>query len=200
MSWSPRAAYGLRRRGLTFSYQESELTGLEGTLTTFQVEPDRITLMRMGRSSQMVFQLGKAALLHVRHPLWGAGPWRINTRKMRSNLNEDGGEIEIDYAIESTTRWRGRTCPHQRAGKRAAAAAVGGVDFGPKRFAKAKTLMPGEFTSPAQIKWGGAPRRLRRGESTHAVAGENLFRINVREKGRCCGSSRSGCRRALWLS
>ena len=35
--------------GYTFSYQESELTGLEGTLTTFQVEPDRITLMRMGK-------------------------------------------------------------------------------------------------------------------------------------------------------
>lgn len=34
--------------GYTLTYQESELTGLEGTLTTFQVEPDCITLLRMG--------------------------------------------------------------------------------------------------------------------------------------------------------
>ena len=103
----------------TLSYQESELTGLEGTLTTFQVEPDRITLMRMGMvNSQMVFQLGKRHFSMYDTP-YGALSIGINTRKMRSNLNEDGGEIEIDYAIE--------------------------ID--------------------------------------HAVAGENLFRINVREKG-----------------
>ena len=35
----------------TLSYQESELTGLEGTLTTFQVEPDRVTLLRVGEST-----------------------------------------------------------------------------------------------------------------------------------------------------
>ena len=46
--------------GYTLSYQESEITGLEGTLTTFQVEPDCITLMRMGEfNSQMVFQPGR---------------------------------------------------------------------------------------------------------------------------------------------
>ena len=40
----------------TLSYQESELTGLEGTLTTFQIEDGRITLMRHGEvNSQMVF-------------------------------------------------------------------------------------------------------------------------------------------------
>lgn len=33
--------------GYTLSYQESELTGLEGTLTTFQIEPERITLLRI---------------------------------------------------------------------------------------------------------------------------------------------------------
>ena len=37
--------------GYTLSYQESELTGLEGTLTTFQIERDRVTLLRMGRST-----------------------------------------------------------------------------------------------------------------------------------------------------
>ena len=31
--------------GYLLSYQESEVTGLEGTLTTFQVEPERVTLV-----------------------------------------------------------------------------------------------------------------------------------------------------------
>ena len=105
--------------GYTLSYQESELTGLEGTLTTFQVEPDCITLLRMGEfNSQMVFQPGRRHFSMYDTP-YGALSIGINTRKMRAALDDHGGQIEIDYAIE--------------------------ID--------------------------------------HAVAGENLFRINVREKG-----------------
>ena len=49
--------------GYTLSYQESELTGLEGTLTTFQIEPERITLLRIGEvNSQMVFEQGRRHL------------------------------------------------------------------------------------------------------------------------------------------
>ena len=46
--------------GYTLTYQESPLTGLEGTLTTFQVEPDCITLMSVGEfNSQMDSQPGR---------------------------------------------------------------------------------------------------------------------------------------------
>jgi uncharacterized beta-barrel protein YwiB (DUF1934 family) len=39
-----------------FSYVESELTGFNGTLTTFAVEQDRVVLRRAGgQSSDMVF-------------------------------------------------------------------------------------------------------------------------------------------------
>ena len=49
--------------GYTLSYQESELTGLEGTLTTFQIERDRVTLLRVGEvNSQMVFEEGRRHL------------------------------------------------------------------------------------------------------------------------------------------
>lgn len=86
--------------GYTLTYQESQLTGLEGTLTTFQVEPDCITLMRVGEfNSQMVFQPGRRHFSMYETP-YGALSVGINTKKMRANLNERGGEIEIDYAIE----------------------------------------------------------------------------------------------------
>ena len=103
----------------TLSYQESELTGLEGTLTTFQIEDGRITLMRHGEvNSQMVFEEGRRHLSMYNTP-YGALAVGISTRKMKAELDAAGGSIEIDYAIE--------------------------ID--------------------------------------HAVAGENLFRIQVRQKG-----------------
>ena len=49
--------------GYTLSYQESELTGLDGTLTTIQVDGEQVTLMRVGEfNSQLVFQEGRRHL------------------------------------------------------------------------------------------------------------------------------------------
>ena len=62
----------LEREGssYTLSYQESELTGLEGTLTTFQIEPERVTLLRVGEyNSQMVFQEGRRHMAMYNTPL-----------------------------------------------------------------------------------------------------------------------------------
>jgi len=84
----------------TLSYQESELTGLEGTLTTFQIEQGRVTLMRIGEvNSQMVFEEGRRHLSMYETP-YGALSIGVNTRKMRSSLGDSGGEIMIDYALE----------------------------------------------------------------------------------------------------
>ena len=86
--------------GFLLSYQETELTGMEGTLTTFQVEPDCITLLRMGEfNSQMVFQPGRRHFSMYDTP-YGALSISVNTRKMRAALDDHGGQIEIDYAIE----------------------------------------------------------------------------------------------------
>ena len=84
----------------TLSYQESELTGLEGTLTTIQVEGEQVTLMRVGEvNSQMVFQEGRRHLSMYNTP-YGAMAIGVNTRHLLADLNDQGGDIEIDYAIE----------------------------------------------------------------------------------------------------
>ena len=86
--------------GCTISYQESELTGLGGTLTTFQVEGGQVTLLREGSvNSQMVFEEGRRHLSMYETP-YGALSIGVNTRRMRSTVGEAGGELEIDYAIE----------------------------------------------------------------------------------------------------
>ena len=84
----------------TLSYQESEVTGLEGTLTTIQVEGEQVTLMRMGEfNAQMVFQEGRRHLSMYNTP-YGAMAIGVNTRRLLADLNDQGGDIEIDYAIE----------------------------------------------------------------------------------------------------
>ena len=88
--------------GYTLTYQESELTGLEGTLTTIQVEAEGelVTLMRVGEvNAQMVFQEGRRHLSMYNTP-YGAMAIGVNTRHLLADLNDQGGDIEIDYAIE----------------------------------------------------------------------------------------------------
>ena len=92
----------LEREGssYTLSYQESELTGLEGTLTTFQIEPERITLMRVGEyNAQMVFQKGRRHMSLYNTP-YGSMTIGVNTQRLLADLTDQGGTIEIDYAIE----------------------------------------------------------------------------------------------------
>ena len=86
--------------GCTISYQESELTGLEGTTTTFEVRGPQVILSRTGSvNSQMVFEEGRRHLSMYETP-YGALSIGVNTRRMRSTVGEAGGELEIDYAIE----------------------------------------------------------------------------------------------------
>ena len=88
------------RGGFTVSYQESELTGLEGTTTKLHIDGGRVTLLREGGvNSQMVFEEGRRHLSMYETP-YGALSIGINTRRMRSTLDEAGGDLEIDYAIE----------------------------------------------------------------------------------------------------
>ena len=93
--------------GYTLSYQESEVTGMAGTLTTFQIEKDCITLIRAGEvNSQMVFQEGRRHLSMYETP-YGQLALGVNTRRMRADLNDKGGDIEIDYNIEIDHRVAG---------------------------------------------------------------------------------------------
>ena len=94
--------------GYTLSYQESELTGLEGTLTTIQVDGEQVTLMRVGEfNSQLVFQEGRRHLSMYNTP-YGAMSVGVNTRHLLTQLNDQGGNIEVDYTIEVDHALAGR--------------------------------------------------------------------------------------------
>ena len=86
--------------GYTISYQESELTGLEGTTTVLQVSEGQVTLLRQGGvNSVMVFEEGRQHVSVYETPE-GTLAISVNTQRLRSALDAQGGGIEIQYTID----------------------------------------------------------------------------------------------------
>ena len=95
--------------GYTISYQESELTGLEGTTTKLRIEGPKVTLVREGSvNSQMIFEEGEKHLSMYETP-YGALAVGIDTRRIVSTIGESGGDLRINYAIEIDNLLAGRT-------------------------------------------------------------------------------------------
>ena len=84
---------------LVLSYQESELTGLEGTTTTFEVRGPQVILSRTGSvNSQMVFEEGKQHTSLYETPFGGLAI-DVQTSRLRHSLTERGGLMDLRYSI-----------------------------------------------------------------------------------------------------
>ena len=81
------------------SYAESDMTGLEGTTTTFEVDKHRITLTRTGAlSSEMVFEEGRTheSLYDMG---FGALLIGVRARRVQSDLTASGGRFRMEYTV-----------------------------------------------------------------------------------------------------
>ena len=84
----------------TFSYVESELTGNDGLLTTFDVEQDRVVLRRGdGLSGDMIFSENQKHHFLYDTP-FGSIMLGIDTHSITKSMSDDGGNLEIRYDIE----------------------------------------------------------------------------------------------------
>ena len=89
----------LRDGGWDISYEETELTGMAGTTTTFQIRGNRVTLLRSGSvNSQMIFEEGQQHTSLYNTPM-GDMTIDIQTSRLRHNITERGGVMEIRYSI-----------------------------------------------------------------------------------------------------
>lgn len=96
--------------GMVLSYQETALTGMEGTRTTFAVNGPQVILTRMGSvNSQMVFEEGRQHTSLYETP-YGELAVDIQTSRLRHNLTERGGVMEIKYSIAVEHTLTGRNC------------------------------------------------------------------------------------------
>ena len=88
-----------RDGGWDVSYEESELTGLDGVTTVFRVEPGKVTLMRTGKlNSRMVFQQG---ITHdsLYQMEFGALLLSVQATSVYYDIVPDGGVIDLVYNI-----------------------------------------------------------------------------------------------------
>lgn len=85
---------------LRVSYVESDLTGMEGVTSAFVLQENRIFLERTGKiHAKMEFRAGEAT-----DCLYTVGEisalMTIKTRRVSADVDENGGEIHIEYGIE----------------------------------------------------------------------------------------------------
>ena len=87
--------------GCKILYEESELTGMQGTTTSIIVEKiGKVTLNRTGTTNScLVFEEGQK---HLSYYDVGDGAFSIAvyTEYLEVDINKLGGEIEIEYVIE----------------------------------------------------------------------------------------------------
>ena len=96
--------------GISFSYEESALTGMEGTTTTFEVREPQVILTRSGAvNSQMIFEEGRQHTSLYETP-FGELTVDIQTSRLRHNLTGRGGLMEIKYSIAVEHTVTGRNC------------------------------------------------------------------------------------------
>ena len=96
--------------GLLLRYEESELTGMEGTTTTFELRGPQVRLIRTGKvNSQMVFEEGRQHTSLYETP-YGELSVDIQTSRLLHNLTERGGLMEIKYSIAVEHVVTGRNC------------------------------------------------------------------------------------------
>ena len=90
------------------SYEESELTGMDGTRTTIEFTPRSAMLTREGTvNSRMYFVRGQKNTFLYETP-YGTATVGLETQRYRSTLSEHGGELEIGYVVDFDHAFVGR--------------------------------------------------------------------------------------------
>lgn len=84
----------------SLSYEESDLTGLAGVTTTFQLQPGKVILNRTGKlTSQMIFVEGQQhdSLYQME---FGALMLSVKATRVEYDLTQEGGTVDLSYRIE----------------------------------------------------------------------------------------------------
>ena len=85
--------------GFILTYEETELTGMEGTTTRFIQEGEEVTLARTGTvNNYLVFREGRQHTSLYETP-YGSLTVDIRTNLLRSTIGESGGALELSYDV-----------------------------------------------------------------------------------------------------
>lgn len=81
-------------------YKETEISGMEGTTTTLKIKDDKFCIIRMGTTStKMEFEKYKKSYSMYNTP-YGTMELEIDTKEMKVDVDEEGGNVEIQYDLK----------------------------------------------------------------------------------------------------
>lgn len=80
-------------------YDESKLSGMEGTKTTLKISPNDFLLTRVGTTNaEMKFRKNSNEISMYDTP-YGMLELKLETKDLKVNLDDEGGEVEIKYNL-----------------------------------------------------------------------------------------------------
>lgn len=85
--------------GYEVSYEESEISGMEGTTTTIKVTSEKVILERKGSTESMIIFEDKGSHVSLYNTPYGMLELITNTESLEIDINEEGGKINIDYEV-----------------------------------------------------------------------------------------------------
>ncbi len=80
-------------------YEETEISGMAGTTTTLTIRDKEVVLEREGTTTtKMSFNREEPSVSMYQTP-YGILELSINTKSLEVEMDEDGGELKIDYSL-----------------------------------------------------------------------------------------------------
>lgn len=96
VTYGKMARYGFKYR---ISYEESELFGQPGVITTFVINQGNVSLERTGvLHSFMEFKEGSTSE-SIYQTEYGSMYLEVRAKKVRESIGDNGGEILLDYEL-----------------------------------------------------------------------------------------------------
>ncbi|MBV7272362.1 DUF1934 domain-containing protein [Clostridium thailandense] len=80
-------------------YKETAISGMEGTTTTLKIYEDKFVLVRMGSTSAKMEFNKQSESVSMYNTQYGTLELKIETKELNINVNDDGGDIQINYAL-----------------------------------------------------------------------------------------------------
>ena len=80
-------------------YKETEISGMEGTTTTFKIYPEKFSLLRLGTTTTtMNFEKNTKSMSLYNTP-YGMLELEIETKELEINIDDKGGNITLNYLL-----------------------------------------------------------------------------------------------------
>ncbi len=94
--------------GYRISYEESEATGYEGSVTTLETfGDDKVIMDRTGAvTSNLVIEMGTKHHCVYGTP-YGSFTVGVNAKDIKSMLNDEGGSLDLHYVIDVNSSYIG---------------------------------------------------------------------------------------------